>query len=461
MNDLFEKFIEFIDRNNKIIVRGCVTLLGIIVIAIFIFISADSFTVTNESDQLLDYIEQRNYSLSVSYYDKVKKEFSPQKMERFSKSFSRKVNKVLMNYGDKYIKGEIGKEYYISLINIINELDTINLDMESILNQVKRVNELYLAEKLTYNSAMGYMQAISNLKISKNDIDSYTKKIEVIEDSRKIYNLGLQYQNKKMYKEAIENYDKVISEDKKYYELAQKKKETCIDQMYDYYIEKAQNENQKGEYQNAIEYINYLKEYYIDDAKLNELSKEYEKNLQKYTLNNDEIINLISKKSGINRSNITINAYQQIIDGTKYYYVEAFNNGEQIDEFLVEARSRKLYSYLDENKSYNNYYSDGYWRRLENGQIDFSISKNNAESILEKKLSEKNEKYKYIRVEDKDKALRYVKNSEIVDKFIKNRNEIHYYLVVNRGIFKSKQVYMMNVYTKQIYIIDENGIKGF
>ena len=461
MNDLFEKFIEFIDRNNKIIVRGCVTLLGIIVIAIFIFISADSFTVTNESDQLLDYIEQRNYSLSVSYYDKVKKEFSPQKMERFSKSFSRKVNKVLMNYGDKYIKGEIGKEYYISLINIINELDTINLDMESILNQVKRVNELYLAEKLTYNSAMGYMQAISNLKISKNDIDSYTKKIEVIEDSRKIYNLGLQYQNKKMYKEAIENYDKVISEDKKYYELAQKKKETCIDQMYDYYIEKAQNENQKGEYQNAIEYINYLKEYYIDDAKLNELSKEYEKNLQKYTLNNDEIINLISKKSGINRSNITINAYQQIIDGNKYYYVEAFNNGEQIDEFLVEARSRKLYSYLDENKSYNNYYSDGYWRRLENGQIDFSISKNNAESILEKKLSEKNEKYKYIRVEDKDKALRYVKNIEIVDKFIKNRNDIHYYLVVNRGIFKSKQVYMMNVYTKQIYIIDENGIKGF
>ena len=461
MNDLFEKFIEFIDRNNNIIVSGCVTLLGIIVIAIFIFISADSFTVTNESDQLLDYIEQRNYSLSVSYYDKVKKEFSPQKMERFSKSFSRKVNKVLMNYGDKYIKGEIGKEYYISLINIINELDTINLDMESILNQVKRVNELYLAEKLTYNSAMGYMQAISNLSISKNDIDSYTKKIEVIEDSRKIYNLGLQYQNKKMYKEAIENYDKVISEDKKYYELAQKKKETCIDQMYDYYIEKAQNENQKGEYQNAIEYINYLKEYYIDDAKLNELSKEYEKNLQKYTLNNDEIINLISKKSGINRSNITINAYQQIIDGTKYYYVEAFNNGEQIDEFLVEARSRKLYSYLDENKSYNNYYSDGYWRRLENGQIDFSISKNNAESILEKKLSEKNEKYKYIRVEDKDKVLRYVKNSEIVDKFIKNRNDIHYYLVVNRGIFKSKQVYMMNVYTKQIYIIDENGIKGF
>lgn len=461
MNDLLEKIIEFIDRNNKIIIKSSLTFVGAIIVAIFIFISADSFTVTNETNQLVDYIEQRNYSLAVSYYDKVKEDFSAQKMNRFSKSFSKKVNKILMNYGDKYIKGEIGKEYYISLINIINELDTMNLDMHSILNQVKRVNELYLSENITYNTAIGYMQAISNLKISKNDIDSYTKKIEVIEDSRKIYNIALQNQSKKMYKEAIENYDKVIAEDKKYYELAQDNKEVCITEMYDYYINKAENENQNGNYQSAIEYINYLKQYYIDDERLNELSKKYEKNLQKYSMTNDEIITLISKKSGINRSSITINAYQQIIEGNKYYYVEAFDNGDQIDEFLIEARSKKLYSYLDENKSYNNYYSDGYWRRIENGQIEFSISKNNAESILEKKLSENNEKYKYVKVEDKSKILKYISNNSAVDKFINNKNDIHYYLLVNRGIFKSKKLYMINVYTKQLYSIDENGIKKF
>ena len=39
-------------------------------------------------------------------------------MERFSKSFSRKVNKVLMNYGDKYIKGEINKKEFSRLCNL-------------------------------------------------------------------------------------------------------------------------------------------------------------------------------------------------------------------------------------------------------------------------------------------------------------------------------------------------------
>lgn len=461
MKDLFEKIIEFIDRNNKIIVTTCLTFLGSIVLCVFMVISADNFTVTNETNQLLDYIEQRNYSLAISYYNKVKNEFSDEKMERFSGSFSKKVNKLLMNYGDRYIKGEIGKEYYISLINIINELDSITLDMEALLNQVKRVNELYLAENLSYSNAMGYMQAISTLKISKNDIDSYTKKIEVIEDSRKIYNLALKNQDKKLYKEAIEQYDKVISEDKKYYELAQKKKEDCIQNMYDYYIEKAESENQKGEYQIALEYINYLKEYYIDDENLNTLALQYEKNLEKYSMTNEEIITLISKKSKINRDSININVYQQMVSGNKYYYVEAFQDGECIDEFLVEARSKKLFSYLDENKSYNNYYSDGYWRTLEHGNIDFAISKNNAESILEKKLSENHEKYKYVTVEDKNKALKYITNSEEVDKFIGENNDIYYYLVVNKGLFKSKQIYMINVYTQQLYKISENGINEF
>lgn len=461
MKDLFEKIIEFIDKNNKIIVTACLSVLGSILLGVFIFISADNFTVTNESNQLLGYIEQRNYSLAVSYYNKIKAEFSEEKMDRFSKNLSKKVNKVLMNYGDKYIKGEIGKEYYISLINIINELDTISLDMESILNQVKRVNDLYLSENLSYDIAMGYMQAISSLKISKNDIDAYTKKIEVIEDSRKIYNLGIQEQDKKMYKEAIENYDKVISEDKKYYELAQKKKEECIDNMYDYYIEKAEYENQKGEYQVALEYVNYLKEYYIDDEKLNELAKKYEKNLEKYSMTNEEIISLISKKSGIDRDNINVNVYQQMIEGSKYYYVEAFERGEQIDEFLIEARSKKLYSYLDENKSYNNHYSDGYWRTLDHGKIDFSISKNNAESILEKKLNENKEKFKYVKVEDKNKALKYLVNSDEVNEFIGDKNDIYYYMVVNKGLFKKKQIYMINVYTKQLYKISDEGIKEY
>ncbi|EPZ59295.1 ubiD family decarboxylase domain protein [[Clostridium] sordellii ATCC 9714] len=131
---------------------------------------------------------------------------------------------------------------------------------------------------------MGYIQAVSTLKISKNEIYVYAKKIDVIEDSRKVYNLGVKDQEKKMYKEAISNYDKVMSEDKKYYDLAQDKKEECIKDMYDYYIEKANTENENGNYQQALEYIDYLKQYYLDDDYLNELSSKYEKNLKMYSM---------------------------------------------------------------------------------------------------------------------------------------------------------------------------------
>ena len=40
----------------------------------------------------------------------------------------------------------------------------------------------------------------------------------------------------KKYKEAIDKYDKVVKEDKKYYSLAQNKKQECIKAMYDYLI---------------------------------------------------------------------------------------------------------------------------------------------------------------------------------------------------------------------------------
>lgn len=459
MKDFFEKIVEFIDRNNKIIIKSSLIALSVILLGIFIIFTADSFSVSRESNKLVSYIEKRNYSQAISYYDKVKEEFSETKMNRFSKNLSKKVNKIILNYGDRYIKGEIGKDYFISLINIVNELDTVYIDTDSIIDQAKRVNELYLQEKISYQTAMGYIQAVSTLKISKNEIYVYAKKIEVIEDSRKIYKLGVEDQNKKMYKEAIQNYDKVISEDKKYYDLAQNKKEECIELMYDYYIDKAKIENENGNYQEALEYIDYLKQYYLDDETLDELSTEFEKNLEMYNMTNDEVISLISKKSGIDKHDIRANIFQQMINGNKYYYAEAFVKNDKIDEFLIDPRNKRIYSYLDEKKSYNNNYSDGYWRATKNGNVEFTISKSTAESILEKKLNEIGDSYKYLAIEGKDKALRYVDDIKVVENFVGKNNDIYYYAVVNRGFFKSKEVYLINPYTKQIYKVEEENVK--
>ncbi|RGX05737.1 UbiD family decarboxylase [Paraclostridium sordellii] len=458
MKDFFIKIVEFVDKHNKVIVKTALVILGVILLSLTIFFSANSFSVSSESNKLVDYIEKRNYGEATSYYNKVKEEFSESKMDRFSKSLSKKINKILVNYGDRYIKGEIGKDYFISLINIINELDTVYIDASNIIDQAKRVNDLYLQEKISYKTAMGYIQAVSTLKISKNEIYVYAKKIDVIEDSRKVYNLGVKDQEKKMYKEAISNYDKVMSEDKKYYDLAQDKKEECIKDMYDYYIEKANTENENGNYQQALEYIDYLKQYYLDDDYLNELSSKYEKNLKMYSMTNDEIVALISKKSGMDKADIRTNIFQQMVNGSKYYYVETFVNKDRVDEFLINPRNKKVYSYLDEKKTYNNNYSDGYWRATKDVSVEFTISKNTAISILEKKLKEHSEKYKYVTIEEKNNALKYIENKEQLDKFIGKNNDIYYYAVVNRGFFKSKEVYLINPYTKQIYKVSEDKI---
>ena len=459
MKVFFENIVEFIDRNNKIIIKISLTILGIILLAIFIMFTADNFSVGSETNKLIGYIEKRNYSESISYYKKLEGQFSQSKIDRLNKSLSKKVNKILITYGDKYIKGEIGKDYFITLINIINELENIRIDTDSIINQAKRVNDLYLDENITYSTAIGYIQAISTLKISKNEIYVYTKKIDVIEDSRKIYEEGLKNKEKQLYKEAIEDFDKVISEDRKYYELAQDKKEECIKEMHDYYIDLAKTEDKNGNYQKALGYIDYLKQYYLDDSELDELSSTFEKNLKMYNMTNDEIIQLISKKSGIDIADLKTNIFQQMLNGSKFYYVETFVGKEKNDEVLINPKNKKLYSYLDERKSYNNKYGDGYWRAISNGLVEFTISKGTAQSILEKKLNELNEKYKYVTIEEKEKALKYVKDQKIIDNFIGKKNDIYYYAVVNRGFFKSKQVYLVNPYSKEIYKANEGNIK--
>ena len=43
-------------------------------------------------------------------------------MNRLNKSVSKKINKLLLDSGDKYITGQISKEQYIGLINTIQTL---------------------------------------------------------------------------------------------------------------------------------------------------------------------------------------------------------------------------------------------------------------------------------------------------------------------------------------------------
>lgn len=459
--ETFDKCIDCIDLHRKKIIIGSLSVLGLILLGIIFVLSGDELSVEKESNILLKNIESRQYTVAVDYYSDCKKKFSESKMQRFDKSITKKINKLLLESGDNYIREEMPKEQYIGLINTINTLENIQIDLERIIDQSKRVSEMYKDENITYDISLSYMNTISMLNGIVNELDGYKNNIKELYQSRNVYEEAKKNHDNHMYYEAIQGYDKVLEKDKKYYELAQKQRKQCIETMYDYYRQKIDECDSNGNYEQALKYVQYIKTYYEDDENILSLEKEYSKKLSLYTLSSNDIVNLISKKSGKKKDNLSINSFYQMIDGNKYYYVEVFEYEVLVNEVLINAKTKEIYSYRDNEKYYENNYSDGYFRANADGKIQFTISSEKAQFILDNKLQEKEEKYKEITQIDKEKASRYVEDTQKFDQILNSNDNLYYYELVNKGFFKPKDVYMINMYTEQIYIISTEKIEEF
>ena len=461
LKEKIDKWVDFIDSKKKTIITISLSILGFIVLLIIFLVSSDELSVSKESNILVKNIEERKYSIALNNYENWEIEFSQSKMNRLNNLVSKKINKLLLDSGDKYITGQISKEQYIGLINTINALENINVDLKKIIEQAKRLDEMYKEENVKYETAISYINTASIINGMANSLDVYKNNIEEINQSRKLYKSALKAQENKKYYEAINSYDKVLQIDKKYYELANKNKKECIELMYDYYIDKSKESNKNGDYEEALQYIDYLKEYYIDNETILELEKQYQANLAMYTLTTDDILNLIAKKSDKKKSNLSVNSFQQMVDDKKYYYTEVYEYDTLIDEVLIDAKSKKVYSYKDLNKDYKTNYSDGYFRVTSDGSIQFAVSEEKAQFILEKKLEENKNKYKKITSVSKDKMYKYIDNQKDLEKQLNNDGDVYYYLIVNKGLFKKKEVYIINMYTEKVYSIDDNGIKNY
>ena len=62
------------------------------------------------------------------------------------------------------------------------------------------------------------------------------------------------------------------------------------------------------------------------------------------------------------------------------------------------------------------------------------------------------------KIEEWEKAQKHVNNKTILDDFFKNNNNVYYYALVNKGFFKKKELYLIDMYTKNIYIIENNEV---
>ena len=80
---------------------------------------------------------------------------------------------------------------------------------------------------------------------------------------------------------------------------------------------------------------------------------------------------------------------------------------------------------------------------------------------VEKKLAEKKNKYKKIISVSNDKIEKYIDNEVDLEEKLKNDGDVYYYKVVNKGLFKKKEVYIINMYTEKLYSIDDDGIKDY
>ncbi|WP_304340056.1 UbiD family decarboxylase [Metaclostridioides mangenotii] len=460
LKELFEKAMDFIETHSKSIVRISLSILGLIALLIVLLLNNNP-GVRNEAATLVNNIENRQYSIALDYYDNLEKKFSKSKMNRFNKVVSKKINKLLITSGDKYIQGQVSKEQFINLVNTINSLDKVEIKLDDIIDQAKRVSDVYKKEKIDYDMAISYINSVSILKNVGKEIDKYKKNIETFHESREVYKNGVENQKTYNYVEAIEEYEKVLKEDKKTYDLAQKAKEECIDEMYDYYIKRAKETNISGDYEGALEYIEYLKTYYSDDTDVQTLEKEYQKNLSLYTLTNEDILNIVSKESNTEKNKLSITSLPQMINDNKYYYVEVYEGDELINEALISAQTKNLYSYKYGKKDYNIPYGKGYFMIDENGNFKFSINEGDAIILLKNRLDEKKNEYKKVEIVDQNKANSYIDNDKKIEGILGDKENIYYLAVANQGFFKKKEIYAINIYTKQVYSISNGKLSKY
>lgn len=455
----YDKIINSIYDNRQNIIRISFSTLALLLLLIVLYFSSDNFNINDEVNNLVTYIESRQYSIAENYYDDIEKEFSDSKMSRFNNKLSKKLTSLLINKGDMYINGQITKEQYMGLVNMVNALNTISIESKNLLDLGKRVDEMYKEENITYESAESFLQITSSLNGINEGLDEYKQHIKTIYESRKLYKEGTKNQSIKKYYEAIGLYDKVLKQDEKYYSLAQNAKKECIKVMYDYYINQAKSLANEGKYEEALKYLNYLEPYY-DEDEMNDLIDQYNKYISNYTMTSDDIISLISRRSNENKNDLSVVSYLQTVNGKRYYYGEVLKNDKVINEVLIDTETKELYSYKSDKKDYNCNYSDAYFKiDEENGEIIFSVNKEEAKSILEDKLNEKNKKYKSIEILEENKQEKY-SNDDLRNIIQKNGN-IYYYFIIKTGWFKPKEIYIVNIYDKTIYNLTDDKVEHF
>ena len=430
----------------------------IVVVLVLIFAVWNHFRYYSEIGHMMDYIEARQYAIAIDYYSSLEKEFSESKMDSFNAKLSKKINKFLENTGNDFFNGSISKEQFTGFVNMVNSLDRITIKNEHLLDQCKKATDMYSNDDISYETAKSFVDSISALQGMEVGTEEYRQEIESIYDSRMLYERGREYQNKFQYEKAIENYEKVLERDKKYYKKAEDNKKECIEKMYDYYLQEAYSAAKVGNYELATEYVEYVKKYYPDDEKVEKVLKDYQKKLDEYTLGSEDIKNIYCKKTETEPEGITISPLPQMVNGEKYYYAEILKDGKRINEVLINAENKKLYLYKDGERSYKSKDGLNFFRLNTNGQIEFAISEKDATENLKTELEKNKRVYKKLETMEVDKADRYSKSDKKISELLDKKENTYFFFIGNKGFLRGKDLYCVDMYSGIVYSFEDNKL---
>ena len=155
-------------------------------------------------------------------------------------------------------------------IMYLDQIDSNTKQQQAVQGLINNAQEIYTnfqAEAVEYSEASRSIDKIAKALEDNADIVDIREKLEALNVSRIAYGTAVKLQDSARYADAIEEYEKVISDDT-YYDSAQQAISDCINLCRDDALSQAAVYEENGMYQEAIAAINIALAILPNDTKL-------------------------------------------------------------------------------------------------------------------------------------------------------------------------------------------------
>ncbi|HEY9058912.1 MAG TPA: hypothetical protein VIO64_00180 [Pseudobacteroides sp.] len=278
-----------VDKQSRVSKKIIIPLVAVIIVFLItiplsFYLYNNVYLYNKQVSSVIDKVEVKNFNGAKTTYDKIKK----------------------------------SKPYGIQT----KVLSAVEKDLK---DRVEVLSKNFIDDKLSYAEIDKWFKGLSQLDFLKSSIGEKEKTLAKIKDSKDNMAAANKAFKDKDYLEAINKYKLVIKEDSSNFKKSKSNIDSCIKDMYDYYIDEAEKMSSDGKYEDAYKTVHAIESYYKEDKKLKSKEDDYLKNLLDATVKKadalnskkkfDEAISELEKISNYFPNNATItkkvNAYRK------------------------------------------------------------------------------------------------------------------------------------------------------